>query len=291
MPPGKTELVRTEDTNGSTWRLALDESVGYPVVVVECSYAKRGSANFPAGWVHVNHVTDKPADVGLIHQQRGVIMLDDKKSRAALVEQMRQHGAIPRPALAEGISMMGTLPWSTGVPNIEDLDTPLHRRRNLLGYLVELEATAMTASAGLWRPADGKTLGAVLDAVVRGTGDDPGDLVAESLSVADQEHILVTQPWAAGAIARKLREAFYLLQDLSKAAFAARGEIDHLSHPQHRTESYKSRLDMFDRWMTSLAQRCAAFPTIQVPDFGPLPTTLQGDRQVVPGNPPDKAGE
>lgn len=67
------------------------------------------------------------------------------------------------------------------------------------------------------------------------------------------------------AMVRKLREGFYLAQELHKASLAARGEIDHLTAPAHRTEEYAARIDMFDRWLRKLGDDCVAFAHIQVP--------------------------
>lgn len=262
----KTTLIECADLNGARWRLGLEEPSdpnGAIAVVLECCYR-----SVVDGWVHVSHVTSNLDHVGVVLRKRGVVMIDTRKARAVLSGQMAQHGATPRPQdIHEGLQMMS-------MPVEEPIEEPTlkgHKRIGLLEYLLEIETRAAVATRGLWRAAlpHDRSLGAVLDAVVTGGVTDP---VCESMTHADVHHVLAAQPLAVSAIVRKLREAFFLLQDLSRAAQAARGEIDHLVAPtrlgisDHMAEQYASRIDMFDRWMAHLGQRCAAFPTIQIPD-------------------------
>jgi hypothetical protein len=256
----KTELVRLEDTNGALWRLVLyeDKEPGaVSRVMLECLYSKD-----IVGYVPIKKVTEDPAEIGLVRRGRGVVMLDDGKATAALVALMQEHGATPRPpsSLLEGLSRLGAVP---NEPEVFEPDVPCHQRRNLLEFSDELEGCAKLASTGMW-VAMIRACGP--GAVMTGASTDPV-WVCESVSREDLLYILMMQPQAGGQIARKLREACLLLQDLSKAALAVRGEIDHLSNPKHRTASLRDRLDMFDRWMVVLGLRCAAFPSIQVPEL------------------------
>jgi len=257
----KAELVRIEDLTGSHWRLALDASGNQPLVNLECLHSQ-----VVDGWVHIALVSSEPKIVGVDWRSAGVVMVDTKIARRILVERMAEYGAQPRPAdLEAGASSMGTLP-GIAAPAIAEPDMVGHVRVNLLEYMADVERYAALATSGVWRAADGtgRSLGAILDAIVTGGPMDP---VAESMTTADLAHVLRTQPLAAGAMVRKLREAFYLLQDLAKAVLSMRGELDHLSSPKHRTEQYRARIDMFDRWLVAIQERCAAFPVIQVPDL------------------------
>lgn len=206
----RIELVRVVDMNGSIWRLVLDEVE--EAFVLQCAYVDGW------GWCDVdkfNGSESRRDHIGIVNRSRGVMILDDKKARAWLVEAMSHRGAQPAPTtISEGLASLDALPSATP----REPFTPNHRTRNLIEFLVEFESGP---------PASGPI---------------------------------------AGVLASKLREAFYLLQDLSKAALAARGELDQLSNPRTRPEQYKARIDMFDRWMASLGERCAIFPLIQLPE-------------------------
>ena len=261
----KTTLIQIEDLNGACWRLSLDVDpvVGHPLVNLECLYGK-----VVEGWVHIKFVTRLPKEVGVEWRSEGVTMVDGKVARAVLVKLMAEHNTEPRPSGVEvGLSMMETLPGAGQPLTLDEPELEAHHRVNLLEYLQVVEAAAAIATSGIWRAADGsdRSLGAILDAIITGG---PADPVAESMTHVDMMHVLTTQPLAAGALVRKLREAFYLLQDLAKAVLSLRGEIDHLSSPKHRTHSYATRIDMFDRYVATMQERCAVFPTIQIPDYG-----------------------
>lgn len=260
----RTEIARIEDANGTMWRLVIDDFVPEALIVdrrhvaLECRYSTDDS-----GWALVDKIDGAQPEFGIEWRGRGVLILDPKKTRATLVGLMAKHGLAP--------AIAGEPPWSKA-PNIPEPTLERHRRVNLLEFLVQVEAAGAGATPGIWYAADGRgrSLKAVMNAVMSGG---PGDPVCESMTAQDVEHAIATQPLSSGALVRKLREAYFLLQDLSKAALALRGEIDHLSSPQHRTPQYLIRIDMFDRWMSALSERCAAFPTIQVPEFsrpGPL---------------------
>lgn len=260
-----TNIMEILDSNDARWRLLLEEPKedGHPIaVVLQCRYSP-----VVDGWVHVKHVTSNPDDVGISYRKNNVTMLDGKKARSLLLSLMADHGATPKPRdIHEGLQMLSTMPGVDSRPVLDEPEVDGHVKMNLLDYLLGVEGTAANATPGLWYAADGqgKSLGSILEAVCTGAPSDP---VCESMAAEDLRHVLAAQPLAVGAMVRKLREAFFLLQDLSKAALAARGEIDHLVAPQHRPDEYARRIDMFDRWMAYLGQRCAVFPTIQVPAF------------------------
>lgn len=258
----RIELISVEDLHGSRWRLALDEINGAdPVVVLECLYSAVVNE-----WVRVADVTKDPREAGVEWRKPGVMMLDKRRAMFVLDGLMVEHGATRRPVdLVEGISSMATLAGVEEV-TVEEPAIEGHHRMNLLEYLVGVEAAAALATRGLWRLANERAAGVTLDAVITGAPSDP---VAESMSPEDAEHVVATQPLGASAMVRKLREAFYLMQDMSKAIAAARGELDHLNSPQHRTPQYAARIDMFDRWVSAIGERCVAFVTIQVPDLSP----------------------
>lgn len=208
----RIELVRVVDMNGSLWRVVLDEVE--EAFFLQCAYVDGW------GWCEVDKFNGSPGcrdRIGIVNRSRGVMILDDKKARAWLVDAMSHRGAQPAPnTISEGLASLDAPP---SAPPRQPF-VPNHRTRNLIEFLTELESgpPAMT----------------------------PKELAA--------------------ALSSKLREAFYLLQDLSKAALAARGELDQLSNPRTRPEQYKARIDMFDRWMASLGERCAIFPLIQIPE-------------------------
>lgn len=269
----KAELVKLEDLNGSYWRLVLETDPSTRVVL-ECLHGPQAT-----DWTHVKVVTRHPKDVGCEWHKEGVSMVDAKVARPKLVELMAQHGANPRPATIEaGISSMGTLP-GMGL-SLEEPELYAHHRVSLFEFLLVVEAAAADATDGIWRAADGtgRSLGAILDAVVTGAPSDP---VAESMSREDLMHVLTSQPLAAGALVRKLREAVYLVQDLAKAVLSMRGELDNLSHPTHRPAQLAQNLELFDRWLAGLRERCALLPVIQVPDYGHVGPLEAGDDTVV----------
>lgn len=261
----KVELAKQMDIAGTLWRLAIGPvDSGGDLVTLECMY----TVHPLSAWTIVSDVTTNPEDVGVSiapAAKRGYTVVSRKKAAAMLRELMIKHGASPRPdSVIEGVSSMSTLP-GVDFPILEEADIEGHRRMNLVEYIMAVETAAALATRGIWRPGD-RAGAMVLDAVVTGAPSDP---VAESMRTEDMAHVVASQPLAVGALVRKLREALLLLQDLAKAAYAARGEIDHLVSPKTRTGEYATRLDMFDRWMVALAERCAAFPIIQVPDLGP----------------------
>lgn len=257
----KIHVVAVADANGSQWRLALDEHDETSVVVLEVAYR-----NAPTDWIRIKDITSDPTEVG-IEKHRGLMQVSPRRVLEVLEKFMAECGAKRKPVdLIEGMATMQTLSGFEDSPSVEEPAIEGHHRVNLLEYLIGVEAAAAMATRGLWRPATRTSLATVLDAVVTNAPSDP---VAESMSPEDMGHVLATQPLCASAMVRKLREAFYLLQDLAKAAQAARGELDNLAAPQERTEEYAARVDMFDRWMTALSERCAAFVTIQVPDYTP----------------------
>lgn len=280
----KTELVRQEDLHGVHWRLALidDPDAMRLQVTVECMYSA-----VVTDWVHVQHVTYDPESIGVEWRKSGVVMVDSKRARRELVAAMAKHSAVPRPAdLAEGLASLSTLP---GVgPVVTEAKNDAHRQANLLEYLVEVEATAADATPGVWRSDTEDaaeqlrvTAYRALSAVITGAMTDP---VAESMSPADLQHVLATQPLATGAMVRKLREAFFLLQDMAKAVLAMRGELDAFSRgmPAQAPPGHEANVAMLDSWLTALRKRCAQFPAIQVPDVRhPGPLASQAPRQSV----------
>lgn len=261
----RTELVRLEDLEGARWRLALvteargtlpaDQPLGACVVLERLAPAH--VAHAAVDWVRLEDVTCDPAEVGVDWRDRGVMFLATEVARDVLIQRMAMRGMVPRPT---------RLKVDEPPPVIAEPDLEGHFRMTLLEYAVIVEGNAAHATPGIWRRADGdgRSLGAILDAVVTGGPSDP---VAESMSTEDMMHVITAQPLAAAAMARKLREAHFLIQDLLGGMLSLRGELDHLSEPPNRPTNYAKRVEMFDHWLTSARERASAFSMIQIPDY------------------------
>ena len=127
-----------------------------------------------------------------------------------------------------------------------------HSRVNLLELILAIEGKAAAATGGDWHAPDDRAGGVALSAIVTGAPTDP---VAESMTVEDQQHVIAMQPLVTGALCRKLREAFYLLQDSAKMNLVLYHTLVELLGPSAVSER-----------MDALSARMAVFPIIQVPD-------------------------
>lgn len=262
-------LMADHDAFQVGWRLTLRSSGAGPARV----RLERDISN-SKDWTDVevvdsNFITLEEA--GVTWHKGGVVILDQVKTSAALLAAMSAN----TPAVArEWLEAMDTLP--TSAPPIVEPDVAGYHRVNLLEYLVELEARAGAATGGIWygqslEMINHSSAAAVLDAIVTGAPTDP---VCESMSPADHAHVLMTQPAAAAAMARKLREAFHLLEDLKTVAMGLRAEMSRYVWVGRRDGqehgANRDRVRAYDLCLRSLADRCAAFPSIQVPELAPM---------------------
>lgn len=246
-------LITALDTKGWQWRLVLDDAPGgHPLVDLQLWGDKTCSE-----WVHIKHVAANPAEVGVVRHSHGVLVLDDKKATERLTQEMSGQGATMVPL--DGLTVIEVDPQLT----LPEPDIPQHRRESLLGHLMNLEALsieAMSRFPGVWR---GQVRPGFVAVSEEDMNPEYGHFPVSAPAVV--EYIAATQPLAVGALSRKIREAFFLMQDMARAIISLRKEIDNLSNPRNRPPAYVTRLDMFDRWLKGVQERVALFPTIQVP--------------------------
>lgn len=130
---------------------------------------------------------------------------------------------------------------------------PCFRSTNLLSYCGELEAGYKLTNTGPWSKAvHDRGIGGPYGVVVRNSG--LVGLVADTTNPSDQQHIINTQPLATEAVVRKLREAFYLMQEASWFADVFCGMN---TESQGRVQALRDRLRVF--------------PHIDVPDLSDPP--------------------
>lgn len=182
-------------------------------------------------WVHVKHVTSEISDVGVSRTTQVVTEVDQKKCRSRLVDEMALHGAAPLPDDARSL------------PHAMNLGAKGARSRTTR----EIQAGSASVKEPT-KPTAGINLLEYLDELER----HPSSM---SLTMS--------------TLVQRLREAFYLAQDLTRAVRSARAELDHLITPANNTPAYASRIEMFDRWVKVLAERGVAFLTIQAPAQDP----------------------
>ncbi|HKQ65980.1 MAG TPA: hypothetical protein VJZ73_13280 [Methylomirabilota bacterium] len=252
-----TPLVTLSEVGGAQWRLAMDETAEHqqPLVRLERLEPIFGEPT----WTHVKHITANLAEVGVERRGQSVILLDDKKAKARLQLEMSALGHAPL--------FVHEMVGDQRPPVIAEPDLDGHVRANLLELVLRIEAKAAAATAGEWYASDERAAGVALSAVITGAPTDP---VAESMSREDQDHVISTQPMVAGALCRKLREAFYLLQNSGKLALMLRQAVDRLMAETPGPASISgSWLEGINAMMATMALQMSAFPIVQVPQKTP----------------------
>lgn len=249
-----TPLVVATDTKGWQWRLVLDEAKeAHPLVDLQLY----GDVHV-VGWVHIKHVTANLGDVGILRHGQGVIVLDEPKARKALEREMASQGAEPVPRPDE-LTILSSQP----IIHLDEPQIDGCHRIGLAQFMIELQANVEVAGRmfpGLWRLSDASVTLADQGRM------NPEHGITPVSAAAVAPYVVKTQPIALDAVIRKLREAVILVEELGRAVLALREEVDHLNSPKHRTRTYATRIDMFDRWLLALKERVAALAIIQVPE-------------------------
>lgn len=232
-----------EDELRRHWRLIFREpETEIPAAIV----IEHLDESVTSDWVEMEVVTHDLSAAGINASMRNVLLVDERKARDLLDTGIARFGSRRRLELGGPVS-------------------PGFRRINLLEYVFEIEgfaSSSIAAEPAHWSPA--------LTRVVANGTEGKAHVIADRVDPVHILYMAEMQPAAAGAMARKIREAWYLMQAASQAITILR-TLSGLDGRMPGNSIESSLVIRTTAMLQSISERVAAFTMIDVPAVRGMP--------------------